>query len=489
MTAISLFALLSLWPSGLRAQHPRGVQYRAGLIGRLETAATRETPPKDCWLDEACLEQLPDARRPKPKRPDSDYFQRLMAASKPCLRTQPRTRVASVLAVKNQEDVLVDFLTYHIIVGVEHFFVYDNGSTDRTRMLLQPFVDRGFVTLELLPGCGVQRRAVNMGLAAAKKNNFSWALLTDVDEWIVPYEHGCVGTFARVFEGAVSIPHDPPTHVSEGNRSAFAIRLHWLIPFSPLQLVGSGLRSQYMDPILPLAGSIHSHVKLLANLKFVASLGRTAHDVEPDLAAIAKSRREWCMMDTARHCHVGHTDQEIQDDMVAHVQGAFLEHMVRRSFEYFVRKADNGDVFTCLGNWTPAPLPHLYNHWRTFFYPQPPWNCDEKRASWYVKTAKFRQSMAALLVSVVEGTTLRSATVADDSFPGGLPCIDRSALPSLAAVPPFPPFGDGVVTMRWLTLVGLALFTSLALYSHRWCKRITYTRSLRGARREQRRST
>ena len=119
-----------------------------------------------------------------------------------------------------------------------------------------------------------------------------------------------------------------------------------------------------MDPILPLAGSIHSHVKVLANLEYTAALGPTAHVVNADATAVSRSQRKWCMMDTARHCHVGHNDQELRDDLVAHVQGAFLEHMMRRSFEYFVRKADNGDVFTCLGNWTPAPLPFLHDRFR-----------------------------------------------------------------------------------------------------------------------------
>ena len=44
--------------------------------------------------------------------------------------------LAICLMVKDEEPYLAEFLAFHALMGVSHFRVYDNGSTDGTLALL-----------------------------------------------------------------------------------------------------------------------------------------------------------------------------------------------------------------------------------------------------------------------------------------------------------------------------------------------------------------
>ena len=39
-----------------------------------------------------------------------------------------------------------EWIEFHRLVGVERFFLYDNGSTDDHREVLAPYVEEGIVT-------------------------------------------------------------------------------------------------------------------------------------------------------------------------------------------------------------------------------------------------------------------------------------------------------------------------------------------------------
>lgn len=47
---------------------------------------------------------------------------------------------------KNQRRWLREWIEFNLMVGVEHFILYDNNSTDLPLEILQPYIDRGVVT-------------------------------------------------------------------------------------------------------------------------------------------------------------------------------------------------------------------------------------------------------------------------------------------------------------------------------------------------------
>ncbi len=47
--------------------------------------------------------------------------------------------------MKNEGAYIKERIEYHKIVGVERFYLYDNGSTDETKKVLEPYIKDGSV--------------------------------------------------------------------------------------------------------------------------------------------------------------------------------------------------------------------------------------------------------------------------------------------------------------------------------------------------------
>ena len=55
-------------------------------------------------------------------------------------------QVSIVTMVKNFGRYLKEWVVYHKMIGIDHIFIYDDGSTDNSLEVIKPFVDEGFVT-------------------------------------------------------------------------------------------------------------------------------------------------------------------------------------------------------------------------------------------------------------------------------------------------------------------------------------------------------
>lgn len=58
-----------------------------------------------------------------------------------------RWRVSMWTMLLNQETLIVPWIEYHLMLGVEHFYLYDNGCEDDTLPRVQPYVERGLATV------------------------------------------------------------------------------------------------------------------------------------------------------------------------------------------------------------------------------------------------------------------------------------------------------------------------------------------------------
>jgi glycosyltransferase involved in cell wall biosynthesis len=103
-------------------------------------------------------------------------------------------RTVLTAIVKDEADYIVDWLCYHISLGVEHFFIYDNGSSDNTRELLTKFVNGGVVTLVSWPMRGGQIDAYSHAIKFLS-GNAEWVGFLDIDEFLVMHEHENVYEF------------------------------------------------------------------------------------------------------------------------------------------------------------------------------------------------------------------------------------------------------------------------------------------------------
>ena len=94
-------------------------------------------------------------------------------------------RLAIVTCIKNEGDDLVEWLCYHRHIGVSHFVIYDNLSTDATQKILEavPFQDE--ITILSVAYELAQEFAFRDAIKRFR-NRLDWVTFLDGDEFIVP---------------------------------------------------------------------------------------------------------------------------------------------------------------------------------------------------------------------------------------------------------------------------------------------------------------
>ena len=125
-----------------------------------------------------------------------------------------RSGVAIVAICKNEAPYLQEWLAFHRIAGVDHVYLYDNGSTDGSAETVQPFVDSGFVTVRDWPmPWNVSQSITAQTLAfvdavRAYGDRWRWMAFLDVDEFLFsPVDaDGAVVPIARTLEAYADLP-------------------------------------------------------------------------------------------------------------------------------------------------------------------------------------------------------------------------------------------------------------------------------------------
>ncbi len=93
--------------------------------------------------------------------------------------------LAVVAIMKNEAPYLAEWLDYHLLAGVEHFYLYDNDSTDNQAEVARPYVEAGLVDYFPAPGELMQMPAYNDAVKNFKFHCRSMAFI-DADEFLYP---------------------------------------------------------------------------------------------------------------------------------------------------------------------------------------------------------------------------------------------------------------------------------------------------------------
>lgn len=90
---------------------------------------------------------------------------------------------------KNEGSYIQEWIEFHRLVGVDRFVIYDNGSTDNMKDVLEPYVTKGIVDYVYLPGRAKQLDAYYDALKRYRKIA-KWMGFIDLDEFVIPVEEG-----------------------------------------------------------------------------------------------------------------------------------------------------------------------------------------------------------------------------------------------------------------------------------------------------------
>lgn len=120
----------------------------------------------------------------------------------------PKKYNVSICAIfKNEAPYLKEWIEFHHIVGIEHFYMYNNNSEDNYLSVLKPFVESGLVTLIDWPYNQKQMECYHACIVEFTSET-KWLGFIDIDEFIVPKTTDSIYEFLQPFErkaGAVKI--------------------------------------------------------------------------------------------------------------------------------------------------------------------------------------------------------------------------------------------------------------------------------------------
>lgn len=104
-------------------------------------------------------------------------------------RTAIKLGFSITAIVKNEANYLIEWIEFHRLVGVNHFFIYDNGSEDETEKIIEHYANMGVATYIPWRNFSEILNAQTSAYGHALTNfgrEYRWMAFIDVDEFMFP---------------------------------------------------------------------------------------------------------------------------------------------------------------------------------------------------------------------------------------------------------------------------------------------------------------
>jgi len=116
----------------------------------------------------------------------------------------PQHNVSICAIFKDEADYLKEWIEFHKIVGVEHFYLYNNKSSDNYMEVLSPYIAEGTVSLKDWPKPQSQMAAYKDFMDHHARET-KWVGFIDLDEYVVPNKTDTIYDFLKGFENRSSV--------------------------------------------------------------------------------------------------------------------------------------------------------------------------------------------------------------------------------------------------------------------------------------------
>ncbi|OGN64298.1 MAG: hypothetical protein A3E80_05570 [Chlamydiae bacterium RIFCSPHIGHO2_12_FULL_49_9] len=97
---------------------------------------------------------------------------------------------------RDEAPYLKEWIEYHKMVGVDHFWLYNNSSVDNWQEVLQPYIDEGLVEVFYWPSNPMNfqefHTRANQDALRKAKGKAKWVALIDIDEFLFPTKEATV---------------------------------------------------------------------------------------------------------------------------------------------------------------------------------------------------------------------------------------------------------------------------------------------------------
>lgn len=263
-------------------------------------------------------------------------FWRLRLGRHRIASAQKKYDVSICAIFKNEAPYLKEWIEFHRIVGIDHFYLYNNNSNDCYRFILEPYVKCGLVTLIDWPEEQGQMHAY-INCINSFSDESSWIGFIDIDEFVVPNENESVGGFLNQYKD-----------------TAGAILIYWRL-FGTSGYMDRSLDSLVVEDFTVCWNRFCDIGKCFFNTSFSLSTesvkNRTFHH---RLWASYKDTEFPPLNPFGRICVGGRNSVPRNGRMPIQIN-----HYFTKSYNEYIKKASKGDVFFRLN---PHDEQYFYRH-------------------------------------------------------------------------------------------------------------------------------
>lgn len=122
-------------------------------------------------------------------------------------KKEKKYHVSATAIFCNEASFLREWIEYHQLIGIEHFYLYNNLSTDNFQEVLSPYVEKGVVEIIEWPKPAANWSEWDAIQVAAyrdaikrSKHKTRWLAILDIDEFAVPVADNNLKTLLKKYE-------------------------------------------------------------------------------------------------------------------------------------------------------------------------------------------------------------------------------------------------------------------------------------------------
>ena len=129
-----------------------------------------------------------------------------------------RNHLSACLCFRNTASYLAEWLAFYSVLGVDHFYLYNNESTDEYEQVVAPYVADGDATLIDFPGNGIQHAIYSHCLRSCAGRT-RWLMFCDDDEFLFPVEDISLPAALERYERFAGVAASWMLYGSSGHRT------------------------------------------------------------------------------------------------------------------------------------------------------------------------------------------------------------------------------------------------------------------------------
>lgn len=169
-------------------------------------------------------------------------------------------RLAVAAIVKDEGPYLQEWIQFHLLQGVKHFYIVDDNSKDETESVLEPYINEGLVTYHLWPEMKGPQMPAYQFILDNYKGECQWIAFLDSDEFL--YSEGI--TVSSFLE-----------NLTKQNPYMGALAVHWYLFGSANEVMYKPL--SVTQRFTYRATRPDKHVKSIVRTIAVDTVGRNPH--------------------------------------------------------------------------------------------------------------------------------------------------------------------------------------------------------------------